>query len=473
LLQGKICKRGDTGLEDLLLTQEEIDRRNELFAYEMTQIAIDFKEHRSKRSKSPSPIERSGLTEKDLNLQLDYTPLHDVEITKKPLEIPSVSANAEFSPPADIKITIAYETDVNTIMQNDDAEIFKPLADIAINTKIIGVPKSDFTINYKKANTVDLKAEPVEVPANASFTTKFIPAEADSIAAVPMVIPASGLSLEYESFVPEADSIAAVPIAIPTSGFSFEYESFVPEVVDTGTQDIPEVLSIAKYTPMHIESVEKMHTPYIIPDAVNYSYTPQPLMPLEIPLIQVVANEKTGVTYTPVSVEPIKLSIESVPQTPEVSSFAPAVIEVDISITDSLPEAKSDFKYKPKKAGVKARKQKLPTVSEITELKPVDLTVATGAQATIPVVNTDFKYKKPRKRKAALKKIEAPVFAGVQEYKLPDEVVPERTVFSVPKPVLDFAPEDLKITPSAKISKIPYPTQQYNKKDYYAIWEAM
>jgi len=410
-------------MENVLLTQEEIDKRNELFRYDMTQVATKLKDEYTKNKKFPSPIDGLDLTEKDIKLNIKFNPPPESELNVQPQNVPLVSVNADFVPLTDVKSAVIYKNNVQGLVNTNTNVDFAPLTDVEISADAIDIPKPTIEIDYKPIQNVKVKLIEHSVPENIYRADPYVPYTSTDIVSEPVDIPSPDVSL---AFVP-----------------------FVAGAIEVQAQDVPKVEMKAVYTPIAVTPINNT-------------------LAQDVPVIKVKA------LYTPLSLEAVDLKTQDIPQFGALPAFIPVAPQINTSIDARAPEMNGEFKYKPRKPNAKIRSVKCPVKVSTPGFKPIDVPVINAIESTIPSINKSFEFVPPKRTETALPRIEAPVLGKIREYKPIKSKKIKATKMSVPNHNLTITySKEIDVKAPAQITEISYPPVDFAKKDFYAIWEAM
>jgi hypothetical protein len=114
-------------VDNILLTHEEIEKRNELFEYEMTQVILNLKGQYAKYDRNNSPVgENSAWADDVFGKRLDFAPLSDFEFEFKAQEIPPLDCKTSYIPVTDIKSIVKLPGNVpNLIIRKIPARYFR------------------------------------------------------------------------------------------------------------------------------------------------------------------------------------------------------------------------------------------------------------------------------------------------------------------------------------------------------------
>lgn len=405
-------------MENILLTDEEIKKRNELFAYEMTQVVLNLKgKYENKQVQSPiKEFESSG---KDFNKHLDYLPLNNNEIENQTLTIPDIHSSPVFFPLKEVKALIEYENDIQSVVHVKNQAGFTPLKNISIDTTSPVIPGMDINIEYNlTVDTVEnIPAHEVPKPViyagykpiglmvesptvkeipdiNAAGTYK--PYKNKKVISPPVKIPSSYASFD---FIPQTgDSMTLPEINTPKSDMNIEYKPFKIMLENIAAQEIPDVTAAKIYKPYK----DKTNTDLLIPvptSDISLSYTPLSPDVMNLPKQQDIPASDICLNYTSFSTDVMSLAEQEIPAANISIEYNPAQITVEKIEPQKIPNITKINEYKRLSfspldhQNIGLWKQDIPEAVKNIEYKPALIISETRIAHEIPVTDINIEYK--------------------------------------------------------------------------------
>jgi len=341
-------------LENVLLTQEEIEKRNELFEYEMTQVILNLKGKYTSNDNVSSPIKDFELAEGDVDKRLDFIPLSKTEIEMQLQDIPAVCIGAGFTPLADVKPVIRLENDVQNLLLAKHNANFTPLAVTEFKTAAQGVPKTNMNIEFNP------------VQAAASISTQEIP---ESIS-INQYTPYTGMD------------VAGLSVVIPATDISCDYVPVSSDTLEVLAQDIPMANVKAVFAPLSLKAVtESVGVVPAIGKLPAFSPVVPPMdtsMKLKTPAI------RNSLEFKPLDVQVEFQDIES-PAVSSIADLSPIDMPLVNPLGVTIPSMTSIISYIPTKGTVEALLQiDIPHVGDTVEYVPVSDLIVLKTAMPVP-----------------------------------------------------------------------------------------
>jgi hypothetical protein len=347
-------------MEDVLLTNDEIEECKELFEYEMTQVILNLRDKYAADEKIPSPVEHLDITEEDVNKHLDFAPLPGVKAEKRPQDVPLVNFDISYIPMSEVSVDNDNHAVPNSMVNID----FMPFKDIKVTTEMQGCPDNVIVTPYTPYVSL-YEAEAADVPSSCVSLEymSVLPGTAEAFSQdMPMVninpvytpiVPVPELSEDaaqdisvvnvnvvYAPIIPAAieGSVASFPIIEKPPAFT----PVVPEIDTSIKIEIPKSAANMKYK----QHKKKLKVKKIVCPDVHVSSEFNPIDALSINRIDVDVPVKTGV----LEYHPLNEPIETLPyiNAPKINigfEFSPmSGVSID-NTTDPVPMQRVNIEY--------------------------------------------------------------------------------------------------------------------------------
>jgi len=363
-------------MENKILTQEEIEKRKELFGYEMTQVIINLKGKFVKYNASNSPIKNSGLNEEAINKSLKFIPLPEVKLETKVRDIPNVSKKTSFTPMIDVKPFIKIENNVQGVTLTGKAVSFVPLPDIKLNSKTLNLPKLSSVANYIPFPEVKVVAKPVSDLNYVIYMGKgesFIPFNHIKLDNIPQDIPNLNAKVK---FMPLVDFEASLDTYIvPSVPIAEGYKPFSEDFSERVVFSVPNTIVSAEYSPLSDKSVKRLKQD--IP-ALGKALKFEPLT-------------RNKVTSPEIRIPCLSVSSKFKPIEPAKASVFKA----------EIPNVVKSVGFEPIKAKIEAKSNiENVTICKISDYKPFNVEAVGHLGVSIPNIKVELKLSSPIKKKA-------------------------------------------------------------------------
>jgi hypothetical protein len=313
MLHDKVISMNDTPS-----TSEEIEKRKELFEYEMTQVLLNLKGKFAKFDRENSPLRDSGLTESDLAVKYEFVPLPEVAVPSANLAVPTVEQPIAYNALdlADLELATFAQTPQAAAANVNVA--FNPIAEVKVENRgpATAVPSVGVAYTPLAAVTPNIA---VPVPA-LPVVEAYVPLSASHVASTLAEVPNAGA--KTVNFVPVKHT--AQKLTITTVPQLAEAPAFEPGVAPAVSEIeyAPAPAVALRYKPARKAKVKAIHRDApTIPSVAAYA----PVAASEVAALGVAVplDSPSDSLYTPVAASEVAALNVAVPtETPKVS-FAP------------------------------------------------------------------------------------------------------------------------------------------------------
>ncbi len=151
-------------MEDILLTQKEIEKYNELFEYEMTEIILNLKGKFLNYNGRAVVLKDIKLTEDSFSKDIQFVPLMAEKVDNAIKYVSLANKKTHFIPLKDIKTDIRIENDVQSGLLAEKAVDFVPITNITIKHATQSIPQTFTKVDYTPLDYVVPEIKRIDMP---------------------------------------------------------------------------------------------------------------------------------------------------------------------------------------------------------------------------------------------------------------------------------------------------------------------
>ncbi len=351
-------------MENTLSTREEIERRKELFEYEMTEVILKLKGKFAKFDREQSPLRDSGLTNSDFICKPEFVPLPIVEVESGKFTVPVVNPQPEFAPLPIVEVKSGKFT-VPAVSPQPE---FAPLPIVEVKSGKFTVPAVNPQPEFAPLPIVEVESGKFTVPA-VSKQAKYKPFNV-TISGASVNVPVTLSAVDYSPMVDKKPIKSGFKVpAIPRS---MDYIAFKGATPKSSVKAVPHLGEVPAFKPTAVTGISRAECS--LPDAVgDIGYTPfknksDKAMKIDVPAFSSIseyssfdAPEITGViadaptgrpefSFAPYKkTDAIQTCIEH-PVTAIIADYVPRKKTAVVITTKAVPKSKVKVAFSPLKA---------------------------------------------------------------------------------------------------------------------------
>ena len=391
-------------MNEILLTQEELNERSELFEYEMTQVILNLKGKHAKYDRNNSPIKDSQkFAGEILCKHLDFEPLSDVDADIKTQNIPSLNSKADYIAIPDVKSVVEIKT--QNIPSLDSKTDYAPLTDVKPIVKVEAdkkkVAASKNTLHYKKHKKPKIASISCAVPSKKGVV-EYAPFAAE------ITVPALENETNSELFVrrginytPIADTkVKTKDHILPRIGSAVEFSPFTDIVIANQVHFVSNIEAVAAYTPNTEIEIKPISDTNVSAVSIQYMALTDTIAKLPVHSIP---SLKTTHVFSPLRASKVKKTKKKIPSGAVSPKFAPIKSIEAIHSDITMPNVNKKIEFVPVSNSVDG----LPKIENLKigktpDFEPIKISSAAGFTGSVPATKLDVKF---TPKKAATAKV--------------------------------------------------------------------
>ena len=443
----EIAEKGGIKMDDILLTQEELEKQRELFEYEMTQVILNLKGKYENFDRNHSPIKESQeFADEVLSRHLEFEPWSNSEPHIKVQDIPHLDNELEYTPLTDIELAAEVKADKRKIEAAKNTLHYTQHEKVEIVSIPCNVSSKKGTVEYVP-HTAEITVPIFENAMNselfARHEVKYTP-----------IVDAKAETREY--VLPQIESVVEFS---PMDAIAIEEQVYSVPNMATSVTDIPNVgIEIKSISDASIPTVSAMYMPHTEIEI-------KPISDVSIPTVSAIYKPHTEIEIKPIS----EVNIPAV--SIQYTALTDTVTELPVH---SIPALEMMSVHLPLKVPAMEKiKEEIPSGVVESKFTPVETIEIKHLNSAIPKMDKRIEFEKVTNEAENLLKIESPKIGKVPDFK--PVTVSSVTSFTGKIPVTKFdvtyVPKEVVRSKVRPIDTIP--KEVIEIKDFYAIWESM